>query len=640
MAAFGLYLESLMTTQNIRQISDVISVIDVVSLNGMLNIDRDSMYSLSIIKMDGQANEMRTLSTLLNKTSSKIGRLTINNYLMRPMCDIDVINERLNTVECILKELGSKGNNTIPQQITFCLQCISDINRTLQCLRMGNFDPNIWKQLRNYSINVRKIKNLIELSGELMKSPVFAKYVNICDDQLAQKIQEKLDEMLDFETDLNDVSIKQGIDLKLDEYLSQYSRLEITLNKVAQSISSQMGMTILIGYFPQMGYIAFSEDGEISVDKFELIFKTGNTAYYKTPQMIEMDNKFGDIALIVGDKQSEILYELKEKVIPLTNNFVQLYPIIGEIDALITFGKVAFNNKFCKPQMTLGSDLEIQEGFNPLLDVKNCISNPFEMDIGKVCIMTGPNFSGKSTMLIQIGIIVFLSHIGCFVPASSAKIGIVESILTRIATLETVSRNQSTFMRDCVQMGKCINKLKTKSLVLIDEFGKGTDIIDGQAMLASVIRHYIYIIESKKYSPRVFIATHMIEIFKNGLVREDMISHYQMKVLADESHNGGNLATVTYLYQLVAGMCRNSFGIYCMEKNGIDVEIVKRAKDIQQNLNTKNPINCKKDVSLIESTAQQILEIEIAERIEKKKVNKTIGGFAASIRSEIRHILD
>lgn len=641
MAALRLSFESLMTGQHIKQIPEVITTIAVISLDEFVGINMDSMYALSIVKPEGKRNDIMTLLTFLSKTSSKIGGLTMKKYILRPSCNIDVINERLDTVEFIVNEMGSKSLNTVPTRLTFCLQCISNITKTLQCLRMGNFDPSIWKQLRKYSINVLKINEIIEMNHRLIEFPAFARYASLCDTQLARKVHCKLDEILDFDSDPNDVSIKPGVDVSLDECLLQYSRMEITLDKVALSISNQMGMPILIGYFPQMGYLAFSEEGEISVNGFELIFKTGNTAYYKTPQMIEMDNKFGDIALIIGDKQSEILFQLKERIMPLTDNFIQLYPIIGEIDVLVTFAKVSFNNKFCKPKMTVNEDLEIEDGFNPLIQVKDYIPNSFTMEKNKVFVLTGPNFSGKSTLLVQIGIIVFLCHIGCFVPANRAQIGIVNSILTRIASLETVSRNQSTFMRDCVQMGKCINKLKPRSLVLIDEFGKGTDIIDGQAMLSSVINYYTDAITDSNFSPRVFIATHMIEIFKSGFVDESKISHYQMAVVTTKNIRTPSTA-VMYLYRLKEGVSNNSLGIYCMEKSGVDTETVKRAMEIQENLSRKNILNYGVKGSAIESAIAKILEIGLAERVREENIsinNKTIRSFAASIRYEIRLIL-
>lgn len=608
MASFGLWIESLMEIQNVKKIPEILTCINMVALNEYMSADRDTLHSLAIIKPHGQKMEQKTLSDILCKTTCSAGLATMRTWIMQPSCNIETINDRLNTVDCILR--ARKDTIGAPSLIRHCLQNIRNIHSTLQSLRMGNFGPNIWRHLRDYATKAQKMNDIITSHIELMKCSAFAGYANVYHAQAVQQLKEQIETVLDFDVNSKNVSIKHGFDKDLDHYLARYEQLETTLESIAEEMTELMGTPILIGYFPQMGYLAFSEKGEITRPEFELVFTMDSVAYHKTPQMRDMDRSFGDIALLVTDKQSEILFALKERVMPLTKTLAELYPFIGEIDALLTFSRVALANKMCKPEMTACTDLEIVDGFNPLVDAKKYVRNTYQFANNKVNVLTGPNFSGKSTLLVQTGLIVFLSHMGCYVPANSAKIGVVDKLLTRLASLETVSRNQSTFMRDCVQMGKCINKLSSKSLVLVDEFGKGTDPIDGQAMLSSVIHYYTTL----SFTPRVFIATHMVEVFKNGLVDKSKLSHFQMEVVVEKDPTSFCVSG-SYKYKVKPGMCTDSFGILCMEKSGVDTDTVARAVEIHKMLTKNVPLSSTTRKLQLETAVELLLEMELAERI-------------------------
>jgi DNA mismatch repair protein MSH5 len=278
--------------------------------------------------------------------------------------------------------------------------------------------------------------------------------------------------------------------------------------------------------------------------------------------------------------------------------------ICGELDSLVALALGASKYRFVQPHMTTANVIRIQGGRHPLqeLSVAAYITNDCVVSGGagdehddtaglslnstsvqesvegpSMLIMTGPNYSGKSVYLKQNALIVYMAHIGSFVPAEKATIGLTDKILTRIATRESVSRSQSAFMIDLQQVALSMALATRRSLVVIDEFGKGTGVVDGAALACGVFEHFLNLGVDR---PKVLGATHFHEIFENGFLPErPEISFGHMEVRVDA---GAALVEdqVTYLYNFVPGRSTSSFGTCCASMNGIDPAIVVRADEL------------------------------------------------------------
>ena len=232
-------------------------------------------------------------------------------------------------------------------------------------------------------------------------------------------------------------------------------------------------------------------------------------------------------------------------------------------------------------------------------------------------ILTGPNHSGKSVYMKQVALIVYLAHIGCYVPADRARIGITDRILTRIATRESVSRNESSFSIDLRQVAFAMNFATRRSLVLIDEFGKGTDSLDGAGLMTALLSH---LSTPGPDRPKVLAATHFHEIFENQFLQESAeMAFAHMEVLLDFDTPVME-EQVTYLYQLVPGRSRSSFGTRCAALNGIDEVVVQRAEAIMLLLVKNEDL----EVSCSKLSDAETVRLEEAESVARCFMEETL----------------
>lgn len=298
------------------------------------------------------------------------------------------------------------------------------------------------------------------------------------------------------------------------------------------------------------------------------------------------------------DKEIEIVHELGVKILEYEGALITASDMCGELDSLLALALGADKHKLTAPQMTTANVIQISEGRHPLqeLVVPSFIANdtlliggPGEErdddtiiahgmdDLPSVAVMTGPNHSGKSVYLKQVALIVFLAHIGSFVPADQACIGLTDRLLTRIATRESVSRNESAFAIDLKQAAFSINFSTRRSLILVDEFGKGTNAMDGAGLVAALLDHFLSL---GSETPKVLAATHFHEIFEHNFLRESprlVFAHMDVRVDLEAKNSEDQ---VTYLFCVVPGRSSSSFGSRCAAMNGVELAVVERADAI------------------------------------------------------------
>jgi DNA mismatch repair protein MSH5 len=299
------------------------------------------------------------------------------------------------------------------------------------------------------------------------------------------------------------------------------------------------------------------------------------------------------------DREVEILHRLSSEVLKHEDAILATSDVLGELDSLLALAIGSQKHNWTAPVMTNDNVLHIENGRHPLqeLVVPIFVANDCNLKGGSghqdertdddpsttarcspsTIILTGPNHSGKSVYLKQVALIVYLAHIGCYVPAEKAIIGITDRILTRIATRESVSKNESAFAIDLRQASFAMNFATHRSLVIIDEFGKGTNTVDGAGLMTALLHHFHTLGLGQ---PKLLAATHFHEIFEASFLREGpdlafahMDVHVDFNTPVIENQ-------VTYLFKLQPGRSVSSFGSRCAAMNGIDKAIIRRAEAI------------------------------------------------------------
>ncbi|KAK1500198.1 MutS domain V [Colletotrichum tamarilloi] len=409
------------------------------------------------------------------------------------------------------------------------------------------------------------------------------------------------------------IAVKLHVNTELDELKQTYQGLESLLNEVSTTLSLELptwARKFVTGcvFWPQLGFLtvvpllegtqAGYEGQGLSGDHWEQRFTANDNVYFKNNLMMDLDDHFGDTYSRIVDLEVDILHGLACKILEHEATLSRVSDVCGELDCLVALASGALKYGWICPTMTEDNIVSIYGGRHPLQELvvpafipNDCIliggsadeaktptSMPDNNNIGiSTLIITGPNHSGKSVYVKQVALIVYLAHIGSFVPATGATIGLTDQILTRISTRESVSQAESTFGTDLRQVAFLLNRATRRTLVAIDEFGKGTAADDGAGLMTALIDHFSTL---GLQSPKVLITTHYHEIFEGGYLQErPRLSLVHMEVRLDIDANQME-DQVIFLYSLVPGRSTSSFGSRCAALNGIDTAVVERAEAI------------------------------------------------------------
>ncbi|KAA8625153.1 MutS Mismatch repair ATPase [Pyrenophora tritici-repentis] len=551
------------------------------------------------------------------------GRFLLRQQFLRPSLNLDIINERLNTVEIFTRPDNESALQTIVQS----LKNIGNMRVVMINLRKGvggstkgarGFSKSIWTSIMAFVFHALKIKDTLQEVLTTFESYHLA--------QIGRKIRETID--LKSSVEQGRTVIIPGIDEELDQMKLTLDSLDDFLNRVARKLSEKMPSDLRANlnviYFPQIGFLCTTpvdpETGTAVYDgsfdnPWERMFSTEEQVYFKNSETREMDDHFGDVYGIISDREIEISHELAQHLLQYQELLTSCSDVCGELDSLIALAQGAKKYKLCRPSMTDENIIHIKGGRHILqeLTVSSFIANntilrggdgdpthsgasdqryaaDFQQftsssnrhtyahkDNPSMLVLTGPNYSGKSVYLKQVALIVYMAHIGSFVPANSAKIGITDKILSRVTTRETVSRIQSAFMIDLQQISLALSLATRRSLLIIDEFGKGTETSDGAGLACAVMEHLLSLGPER---PKVIGTTHFHELFERELLKPRpalAFGHLEVRIDTDAVEVSDQ---ITYLYNFREGRSTSSFGTCCAAMNGVPQEIIQRAENL------------------------------------------------------------
>eukprot|EP00767_Chilomastix_cuspidata_P001891 gnl/Chilomastix_cuspidata/2016.p1 GENE.gnl/Chilomastix_cuspidata/2016~~gnl/Chilomastix_cuspidata/2016.p1 ORF type:complete len:844 (-),score=-24.08 gnl/Chilomastix_cuspidata/2016:432-2963(-) len=588
-----------------------ISQVKMVHIPGVLSLQDETLSELGVFSSEahpiaglGQDREGFSLFSLLNRAKSEIGTRCIKMWLRRPMLDIDTLMTRHELVKWGTG-IGSyedeeNGFDNISQReaIRDALKGLCDPRPILTKMREGPCIVAQWKRLEKCLLAIKNVHNIIfaRLNGKPVSShPIIRACYNAFDEKCAyclQLIQRVVDTGNLAKSD-GFPSVKEGISRPLDELRKSMGNLEATLTEVASCVLADIPQefpieSLSVVFLPQIGYlVAIPVVNNGKLDRIpswlEPLFSTSEFAYAKSPHTRALDEKLGDLHRRIVDLTQAVLREARDRICSpdVSTSIIVASHTIAELDAIFALSSAAEEfNWTASPKLTIDfgkeREIKVSQGRHPFLELLLPNYVPFDIKLDNslaTLIVTGPNSSGKSVFLQAVGLLVLLSHIGSLVPAESIELSIVDGILTQTRSTDSSSISQSAFTRDASHAALLMRKTTERTLVLIDEFGKGTASLDGAALFVSLVRWLGGGFQSPR--PRALITTNMSLPFHPASGLNEMRSRVSVVQMSftDEAHP---------LYTISDGKNERSYAVVCAKRAGMPEDVCKRAENVME----------------------------------------------------------
>ena len=572
--AAGAILQYLDMTQH-TQISHITSLARIEE-DRYVRLDRFTIRSLELIQSMNEGGS--SLLDVIDHTISPMGARMLKRWMVFPLKDIAPINERLDVVEYFFREPDFK--DFIEEK----LHLIGDLERIISKAAVGRISPREVVQLKVALQAIEPIKNAC-LNPDNQSLHRIGEKLNLCADireRIAREITNDPPLMLN-----KGGVIAQGVNAELDELRQiAYSGKDYLL-QIQQRESELTGIPSLkIAYNNVFGY--YIEVRNTHKDKVpaEWIRKQTlvNAERYITQELKEYEEKIlgaeDKIAILETQIYTQLVQELANYITDIQVNAYE----IAQLDCLLSFASTARANRYIRPVVADDNVLDIKQGRHPVIEKQLPPGEPYiandvylDTETQQIIIITGPNMAGKSALLRQTALITLMAQIGCFVPAESAHIGLVDKIFTRVGASDNISVGESTFMVEMNEAADILNNLSPRSLVLFDELGRGTSTYDGISIAWAIVEH---IHEHKKARARTLFATHYHEL--NDMEAQfPRIKNYNVSVKEIDNK-------VIFLRKLERGGSEHSFGIHVAKMAGMPKTIVKRADEILHQLEKEN----------------------------------------------------
>ena len=539
-----------------------------------VRLDKFTVHSLELV---GAMNEDgKSLLDVIDKTISPMGSRMLRRWVLFPLKDIKPIEERQNVVEYFFKHPDVK--ELLDEQ----LGQIGDLERIISKVAVGRVSPREVVQLKVALSAIEPIKEACMNSGEPSLCRI-GEQLNACKlirDRIEKEIQPDPPSLVN-----KGGVIAKGVNAELDELRTiAYSGKDYLLQVQQREIENTGIPSLKIAFNNVFGYyieVRNTHKDKVPADwirKQTLV----NAERYITEELKEYEEKIlgaeEKILSLEARLFNELILCLTEYIPPIQCNA----NLIARIDCLLSFAKTASANKYIRPLVDESDVIDIKAGRHPVIEKQLPLGEPYvandvylDEDKQQIIIITGPNMAGKSALLRQTALITLMSQIGCFVPAESAHIGVVDKIFTRVGASDNISVGESTFMIEMNEAADILNNMTSRSLVLFDELGRGTSTYDGISIAWAIVE---YIHEHPNAHAKTLFATHYHEL--NDMEQTySRIKNYNVSV-----KEVGN--KVIFLRKLVPGGSEHSFGIHVARMAGMPKGIVKRAEEILKILET------------------------------------------------------
>lgn len=569
--------------------------IKLVQNNKFLLIDSNTRRNLELTENSRDGSKKATLLWVLDKTRTNMGARNLRRWLEQPIRDSKMINARLDGVEELVQ------NSKIRTNLFESLNQIKDIERLTSKLAYGNPSPRDFVALK-YSL--RALPQTKEILSECKSAILAFSCKNIF---LLEDICQLLDNAIEDDSPIvtkDGGFIKAGFDTLLDEFRDSKVKGNTWLAELEAAEREKSGIkTLKIGYNRVFGY--YIELSKNNIDKAPFYFVRKQTLStgerYITEELKQIEEKLLGAVEKAVVLENKIFEEIKLKLIKVIPQLQAISKAIAVADSILSFSAVAVENSYCRP--TINDSVEgimIVDGRHPVVEslIANgqFVPNDTTLDCcqNRTMVITGPNMAGKSTYMRQVALITLMAHLGSFVPAKSAKISITDRIFTRIGASDDVAYGQSTFMVEMIEVATILQNATLKSLLILDEIGRGTSTFDGLSIARAVMEEV-----SQNIRCKTLFSTHYHELtdLENVL---DGVKNY--KIIATERDKG-----IIFLHKIMRGGTNKSFGIEVAKLAGLPNCVVARAKEISKTLE-KTPLSTHIATTEILPLFQEVIE--------------------------------
>lgn len=572
-------------------------------------MDRFTVRNLELISPN--APEAITLLEVVDNTATAMGGRLLRRWITAPITNVSALKKRLDVVAYF------KEQSVLHQQVLSCLKSITDIERLTAKVATGRINPREVNALRQALVQTKNITTLLVDASAV--APLLATI------QDSQSITDHISSWIESEapTQLGKGNtIARGVSEELDELrtLAQGGRdtLDAMLDREAERTgipSLKIAFNNVFGYYIEVRNLHKDKVPEEWVRKQTLV----NAERYITEELKTYETKILGAEERISVLEQQLFQELIHYLVPNIQSFQSTARSIAQLDVLSGFTTLATKQNYCRPEFVSNTSLEIVAGRHPVIEQQLPHENPYipndvylDNDAQQIIMITGPNMSGKSAILRQTALIVLLAQMGSYVPATELRLGIVDKIFTRVGASDNISKGESTFMVEMYETAAIMNNISARSLILLDEIGRGTSTYDGIS-IAWALAEFVH---EHPTHPKTLFATHYHELNEMSSQFE-RIKNYNVSVQETPDD-------VLFLRKLVPGGSAHSFGIHVAKMAGMPKWILERSKQMLQQLEAsrqahetgEEPLQLSMfqlDDPLLEEIRQQLLALNIDE---------------------------
>src|SRR5574344_626808 len=564
--ASGAILQYLIETQH-DNISHVTSIARIEE-DKYVRLDKFTIRNLELI--NSMCEDGTSLLDVMDRTSCPMGARTLRRWMLFPLKDVNAINRRLDVVDFMFK------NPDMRDVLRDNICQIGDLERIISKAAVGRINPREVQSLRFALNSIVPIKQACAQSGDIGLSEM-AEAMDPCD-ELRNRLARELRPDPPIVTNRGGV-IADRVNAELDELRSISHSGKDYLMTIQSREAEQTGIPNLkiaynnvFGYYLEVRNTHKDKVPDRWIRKQTLV----NAERYITEELKVYEEKILGAEERILALETQAFAELTNAILPYVKAIQNNASVIARLDCFLSFASVAGENKYIRPVVDVSDVLDIKQGRHPVLETQLPIGEPYiandvYLDTVKqqILIITGPNMAGKSALLRQTALIALMAQMGCYVPAESARIGVVDKIFTRVGASDNISSGESTFMVEMTEASNILNNLSARSLVLFDELGRGTSTYDGISIAWAIVE---YIHEHPTAHARTLFATHYHEL--NEMAGSfNRIHNFNVSVKEMDGK-------VIFLRKLIPGGSEHSFGIHVAEMAGMPRSIVKRSKTI------------------------------------------------------------